>query len=67
MDRRRLPVGIQTFRRIREEGYYYVDKTAFARRIAAGDAKHYFLSRPTPAATVAGVAHRQDVGLSWTT
>ncbi len=46
MDRRRLPVGIQTFRRIREEGYYYVDKTAFARRIAAGDAKHYFLSRP---------------------
>ena len=46
MDRRRLPVGIQTFRRIREEGYYYVDKTAFACRIAAGDAKHYFLSRP---------------------
>ena len=46
MDRRRLPVGIQTFRRIREEGYYYVDKTAFARRIAAGDAKHYFLLRP---------------------
>ena len=26
MDRGRLPVGIQTFRRIREEGYYYVDK-----------------------------------------
>ena len=46
MDRRRLPVGIQTFRRIREEGYYYVDKTVFAGRIAAGDAKHCFLSRP---------------------
>ena len=46
MDRRRLPVGIQTFRRIREEGYCYVDKTVFAGRIAAGDAKHCFLSRP---------------------
>ena len=46
MDRRRLPVGIQTFRRIREEGYYYVDKTAFAGRIAGGAGTHYFLSRP---------------------
>ena len=46
MDRRKLPVGIQTFRRIREEGYYYVDKTAFARRIADDAGKHYFLSRP---------------------
>ena len=46
MDRRRLPVGIQTFRQIREEGYYYVDKTAHARRIADGSGKHYFLSRP---------------------
>ncbi len=46
MDRRRLPVGIQTFRRIREEGYYYVDKTVFAGRIAADAGAHYFLSRP---------------------
>ena len=46
MDRRRLPVGIQTFRQIREEGYYYVDKTAHARRIAGDSGKHYFLSRP---------------------
>ena len=46
MDRRRLPVGIQTFRRIREEGYYYVDKTAVAGRIAGGAGTHYFLSRP---------------------
>ena len=46
MDRRRLPTGIQTFRQIREEGYYYVDKTAHARRIADGSGKHYFLSRP---------------------
>ncbi len=28
VDKRKLPVGIQTFRRIREEGFYYVDKTA---------------------------------------
>ena len=46
MDRRRLPVGIQTFRRIREEGYYYVDKTGYARRIAQDAGTHYFLSRP---------------------
>ena len=47
MDRRKLPAGIQTFREIREEGYYYVDKTAWARRLADGHGgKHYFLSRP---------------------
>ena len=46
MDRRRLPAGIQTFRQIREEGYYYVDKTAYARRLADDAGKHYFLSRP---------------------
>ena len=46
MDRRRLPTGIQTFRRIREEGCYYVDKTAYARRLADAPGAHYFLSRP---------------------
>ncbi len=29
-ERRKLPIGIQTLRIIREEGYYYVDKTAQA-------------------------------------
>ena len=29
MSRRKLPIGIQTFREIREESYYYVDKTLF--------------------------------------
>ena len=43
--RRKLPIGIQTFREIREEGHYYVDKTAFIRRLVDGG-KHYFLSRP---------------------
>ena len=45
MTRRRLPIGIQTFREIREEGHYYVDKTEYARRLVE-EGKHYFLSRP---------------------
>ena len=45
MTKRKLPIGIQTFREIREEGCYYVDKTAYAHRLAEGG-KHYFLSRP---------------------
>ena len=45
MMRRKLPLGIQTFREIREDGCYYVDKTAWARRLV-DEGKHYFLSRP---------------------
>ncbi|MCY3738592.1 MAG: ATP-binding protein [Gemmatimonadaceae bacterium] len=45
MPRRRLPIGIQTFRELREGDCYYVDKTAFLRRLLDGG-KHYFLSRP---------------------
>ena len=33
--RRKLPIGIQTFRTIREEGWYYVDRTMYARRATA--------------------------------
>jgi hypothetical protein len=44
--KRRLPVGIQTFRIIREEGFYYVDKTGYIRRLLDDDGTHYFLSRP---------------------
>lgn len=43
--RKKLPIGIQTFREIREEPYYYVDKTAFILQIIE-EGKHYFLSRP---------------------
>src|SRR5574343_714114 len=43
--RQKLPIGIQTFREIREEGCYYVDKTGFALRLAQ-EGKYYFLSRP---------------------
>ena len=31
--KRRLPLGIRTFREIREEDYYYVDKTAYIWRL----------------------------------
>ena len=42
---RRLPIGIQTFREIRNDGYLYVDKTGFALQLVAAG-KYYFLSRP---------------------
>jgi len=45
MTRKRLPIGIQTFRTIREEDCYYVDKTGFALRLIE-QGTHYFLSRP---------------------
>ena len=41
----KLPIGIQNFREIREEGYYYADKTDHVRRLI-DDGKHFFLSRP---------------------
>ena len=43
--RKKLPIGIQNLREIREEGYYYVDKSAFALRLI-DQGKYYFLSRP---------------------
>ena len=43
--RRKLPIGIQTFRAIREEDCYYVDKTLYVRRLIE-EGSHYFLSRP---------------------
>jgi hypothetical protein len=43
--RKKLPIGIQTFREIREEGYYYVDKSSFALSLIE-QGKYYFLSRP---------------------
>ena len=43
--RRRLPIGLQTFRKLREENCYYVDKTGFIARLL-DEGTHYFLSRP---------------------
>ncbi len=45
MHRRKLPIGIQTFAKIREEDYYYVDKTGFIRQLI-DQGQYYFLSRP---------------------
>ena len=45
MQRRRLPIGIQAFRTIREEGFYYVDKTPHIRYLVE-QGRFYFLSRP---------------------
>ena len=46
MNRRsRLPIGIQDFRTIREQDFYYVDKTPLIRRLVS-DGRFYFLSRP---------------------
>jgi len=43
--KRRLPIGIQTFRKLRERNCYYVDKTPYLARLLDEDT-HYFLSRP---------------------
>ena len=40
-----LPLGMQTFRRVRKSGGFYVDKTGFAAQMTA-EGTHYFLSRP---------------------
>ena len=45
MTKRKLPIGIQTFREVREDNCYYVDKTAYIRRLL-NEGKHFFLSRP---------------------
>ncbi len=43
---RRLPVGIQTFSKIREEGYVYVDKTDLVWNLVSIGNKYNYLSRP---------------------
>ena len=40
-----LPIGIQSFKGLREDGYLYVDKTEVIYRLVT-EAKVYFLSRP---------------------
>lgn len=45
MPRKKLPIGIQNFRQIREEGYCYVDKTPHILNLA-DIGKYFFLARP---------------------
>ncbi len=42
---RKLPLGIQDFPRLREDGYLYVDKTALVHKLV-NEGSVYFLSRP---------------------
>ena len=43
---RRLPVGIQSFEKIRKEGYFYVDKTDIIWQLANRNKTYNYLSRP---------------------
>lgn len=45
MIRKKLPLGIQTFAKLREDDCYYIDKTGFALQLIQSGT-HYFLSRP---------------------
>ena len=46
INRRRLPVGIQSFKIIRNEKYLYVDKTDIVWELANNGDKYNYLSRP---------------------
>ena len=52
MKRKELPIGIESFREIRESNSYYVDKTPLIEKLTMGRttgkkrAQYYFLSRP---------------------
>ena len=42
---KKLPIGLQTFSKLREGNYYYVDKTPLIAKLA-NEGEYYFLSRP---------------------
>lgn len=46
MAERLFPIGIQTFEKIRDVNYVYVDKTQQVYRITHGSSMYFFLSRP---------------------
>ena len=43
---RRLPVGIQSFKKIRKENYLYVDKSDIVWQLANNGLQYNYLSRP---------------------
>ncbi|ONN27357.1 hypothetical protein XJ44_04260, partial [Thermosipho affectus] len=44
---KRLPIGIQSFAKLREDkGFYYVDKTRFIKMLSEETSGYFFLSRP---------------------
>jgi len=42
---RKYPIGLQSFESLRNDGYIYIDKTYFVKRLV-DEGKYYFLSRP---------------------
>ena len=46
MTERKFPIGIQTFQKIREDGYAYVGKTGIVYQLTHSDSTYHFLSRP---------------------
>jgi hypothetical protein len=46
MQNKKLPIGIQDFREIIENGYLYVDKTREIYPLLEGNGKYFFFSRP---------------------
>ncbi len=46
MAKKKLPVGIQSFEKIRSDDFYYVEKTPFVKKLVEEGAGYYFLSRP---------------------
>ncbi len=44
--RKRYPIGIQTFEEIREDNYLYIDKTTYVYHMTHADASYIFLNRP---------------------
>ena len=45
MGERKFPVGIETFEKLREQGYVYIDKTELIYKLITSG-QYYFLSRP---------------------
>jgi len=46
MSKKRLPIGIQSFEKIRTGDFYYVDKTPFVKKLVDEGGGYFFLSRP---------------------
>jgi hypothetical protein len=47
MTRKKLPIGIQTFAKIRGDGYYYVDKTPLIAQLAESGSVYFSETRRT--------------------
>mgnify|MGYP000778076331 CR=1 FL=1 len=43
---RKIPIGIQDFKKLRDEDYYYVDKSDLIAQILDGGAEVYLFTRP---------------------